>query len=110
MKQKPAVFRKPAARTMRVAKQGVAQDAIGRLEHGMDTYILTYGQFSLIDALVVLLDQTGPADVVLSSWTAADANLQQASHMVEACAIRSLRMVVDRSFRTRQPAVFPAYA
>ena len=87
-------------------KRGVAQDAIGALEHGQDTYILTYGQFSLIDALAALLDQTGPADVVLSSWTAADANLEETSHMVEAMAIRNLRMIVDRSFRTRQPAYF----
>lgn len=106
MKQKPAVFKKPSARTMRVLKRGVAQDAIGTLERGQDTYILTYGQFSLIDALSALLDQTGPADVVLSSWTAADANLEEAAHMVEAMAIKKLRMVVDRSFRTRQPSYF----
>lgn len=103
---KPAVFKKPSTRAMRVMKRGVAQDAIGTLEHGQDTYILTYGQFSLIDALAALLDQTGPADVALSSWTAADANLEEASHMVEAMAIRNLRMIVDRSFRTRQPAYF----
>jgi hypothetical protein len=103
---KPAVFRKPAARAMRIAKRGVAQDAIGQLAQNEDTYILTYGQFSLIDALVALLDQTGPADVVLSSWTAADADLEHTANMVEALAIRDLRMVVDRSFRTRQPAYF----
>ena len=73
---KPAVFKKPSSRTTRVMKRGVAQDAIGSLEHGQDTYILTYGQFSLIDALAALLDQTGPSAVVLSSWTAADSNLQ----------------------------------
>lgn len=106
MKQKPAVFRKPSCRDLRIIKRGVAQDAIGKLEHDMDVYILTYGQFSLIDALSALLDQIGPADVVLSSWTAADANLEEASAMVESMSIKNLRMVVDRSFRTRQPGYF----
>lgn len=103
---KPAVFRKPARRNLRIHKRGIAQDAIGQLLPETDIYILTYGQFSLIDALVAVLDQIGPADVVISSWTAADANLEETAHMVEAAAIRSLRMIVDRSFRTRQPAYF----
>lgn len=99
-------FRKSARRKLRAAKRGVAQDAIGQIAHDQDVYILTYGQFSLIDALAAILDQTGPADVVISSWTAADAHLEESAHMVESMAIRSLRMVVDRSFRTRQPAYY----
>lgn len=103
---KPKTFKKSANRKVRVVKRGVAQDAIGRLEHGQDTYILTYGQFSLIDALAAILDQTGPADVVVSSWTAADVHLEESAHMVEAMSIRNFRMIVDRSFRTRQPGYY----
>lgn len=99
-------FRKPSNRAARVVKRGAAHDAVGKLEHGQDVYILTYGQFSLIDALVAILDQTGPADVVLASWTVADAHLQETAHYLEAAAIRSFRMVVDDSFRSRQPAYF----
>jgi hypothetical protein len=101
---RPSTYRKPSQREMRVLKKGCAQDAIGKLEKNQDVYILTYGQFSLIDALFVILDQTGPADVVISSWTAADAHLEHVSHMMEAANILSLRLIVDRSFRTRQPA------
>lgn len=103
---KPKVIKKSAKRDMRVIKRGTASDAIGKLEPGQDVYILTYGQFSLIDALSVILDQTGPADVVMSSWTAGDAHLEEAAHMMEAMAIRDFRMIVDRSFKTRQPAYF----
>jgi hypothetical protein len=103
---KPRTHRKPAKRDIRQVKRGVASDAIGALQHGQDVYILTYGQFSLIDALDVILTQTGPADVVLSSWTAADAHLQHATHLMEALSIQRFRMIVDRSFRTRQPAYF----
>jgi len=104
--KKPAKFTKPASRAMRVSKRAIAADTIGALTPDQDIYILTYGQFSLIDAMVAILDQTGPADVVISSWTAADANLEQTANMIEAASILSLRMIVDRSFRTRQPAYF----
>lgn len=97
-------FKKPANRSSRLVKTGCAQDAIGTLKQGQDTYVLTFGQFSLIDALFAIVDQTGPADVVLSSWTTAAAHLEHVSSMMEASSIRSLRMIVDRSFRGRQPA------
>ena len=100
---KAKTFKKEAARQMRRVKTGCAQDAIGTLHHQQDIYIFTYGQFSLIDALFAILDQTGPADVVMATWTAATANLEQVAYMMEAASIRRLRMIVDRSFRARQP-------
>jgi len=53
---------------------------------------------------VHILDQTGPADVTISTWTAADAHLQRAAELVESAVIRKFRMIVDRSFESRQPA------
>jgi len=41
-------------REIRAAKKGNARDAIGTLTPGCDIYILTYGQFSLMDVLGVL--------------------------------------------------------
>lgn len=62
--------REKRARSIRVAKQGRARDAIGALTPGCEIYILTFGQFSLIHALTAILEQTGPADVNVSTWTA----------------------------------------
>jgi len=100
---KPKSHTKPARRDIRVAKQSSAAEAIGEIRPNTDTFILTYGQFSLIDALVAILDQTGPADVIISTWTAADAHLQRSAALLESAQIRSLRWIVDRSFETRQP-------
>jgi hypothetical protein len=97
-------FTKQSNRTTRVAKIATAKEAIGTIEPGSDTFILTYGQFSLIDALVAILDQAGPADVCISTWTAADAHLERTGGLVESSRIRSFRMIVDRSFETRHPA------
>lgn len=94
----------PRDRTIRTAKKGGAQDAIGTLEPGCEIFILTFGQFSLIDALVTIVDQTGPADVILSTWTAGNADLTTCERLLERSLVRSIRYIVDRSFLTRQPA------
>jgi hypothetical protein len=100
---KPKSAKKSAARGVRVAKKATATEAIGTIEKGTDTFILTYGQFSLIDALCAILDQTGPAKVSISTWTAADAHLEATAALMESAQITDLRMIVDRSFESRQP-------
>jgi len=91
-------------RLVRACKTGAAADAIGALEPGMEVYVLTFGQFSLVDALHHLVEQTGPADVDVSVWTAAHADMTRAAALIERSAIRRMRWVVDRSFEARQPS------
>lgn len=104
---KPKTFKKSNQdKEIRACKRGSAVQAIGKIEKYTDTFILTYGQFSLIDALMAILDQTGPAHVAISTWTAAHAHLDKSQELMESAEILSLKMIVDRSFRTRQPGYF----
>ena len=96
-------FRKPANRELRVARLATAREAIGEIRKGQDCFILTFGQFSLIDALVAILDQVGPARVDISTWTAADAHLERSAELMADARITQFRMVVDRSFEGRKP-------
>lgn len=100
---KPRTHKQPAKRKVSVAKVATASEAIGTIEKNTDCFILTFGQFSLADALIALLDQTGPASVDLATWTAADADLTKVGNLMEAMSITKLRMVLDRSFYNRQP-------
>jgi len=103
----PKSFKKSnKEKEIRACKRGTAKQAIGIIEKNTDTFILTYGQFSLIDALMVILDQTGPAHVAISTWTAAHAHLDKSQELMENSEILSLKMIVDRSFKTRQPGYF----
>ena len=97
------ILREKKKRDIRTAKAGNANNAIGVLTPGCEIFILTFGQFSLLDAISTILDQTGPADVAISTWTAATADLQRSAAILKRGGIRSLRMIVDRSFLTRQP-------
>jgi len=80
-----------------------AENAIGRLSPGCEIFVLTYGQFSLIDAVAALVRKTGPADVVLSTWTAGNTDLSASANLLADGAFRSFRMIVDNSFLQRQP-------
>ena len=96
-------FKKDTEKAIRIAKTLNAKEAIGEIGKRTDTFILTFGQFSLIDALTAIIDQVGPSDVVLSSWTAAGAHLEKTAEMIESSSIKKFRMILDRSFETRQP-------
>lgn len=81
-----------------------AAAAIGPIERGCEIYGLTGGQFSLIDVIDHCLAATGPADVVISTWTAAGADVDFAMALLADRRIDRLRFIVDCSFPNRQPA------
>lgn len=91
---------------IRLNKYGTASQAIGELEHNSDIFIMTFGQFSLIDAMIVILGQTGPAHVTTSTWTASHAHMDKMGDMMKQGDILTYKMIVDTSFQTRQPAYF----
>ena len=101
--KRPVVYRKRAKRACRLAKAAMAAEAIGTIQPGTDVMIMTFGQFSLIDALVHIIEQIGPADVDLATWTAYDTHLERSAELVESSEIKRFRMVVDRSFYARNP-------
>lgn len=88
-------------RRLMVERSASARMALGDLESGCEVLLLTYGQFSLIDAIDALLDVTGPADVSITCWTAATFDIALTDRLCDAGRIRSVRWVVDRSFATR---------
>lgn len=95
--------RKTPARRPRLSKVTNARDALADFGRGMETYCLTFGQFSLMDAVEAILEKTGPADVTLSTWTAGGADLSRSAEHLHNGHIRSMRFVCDCSFGQRQP-------
>ena len=90
-------------RKPRLSKVTNARDALADFGRGKETYCLTFGQFSLLDAIEAILEKTGPADVALSTWTAGSADLSRSEEHMRDGRIRSLRFVCDCSFGQRQP-------
>lgn len=80
-----------------------ASEAIAGWGRGGRIVGLTKGQFSLLDILLAVLERTGPADVTLSAWTVGIRDAEVAERLLVDGRIRSLRLLLDRSFPTRQP-------
>lgn len=53
-----------------------AADCIGKIEKNMALFAITRGQFSMIDAILACLEQTGPAVISLWTWTVAEYEIQ----------------------------------
>lgn len=79
-----------------------AKQSIGEIYPNMEIYGLSKGQFSIINIIEEILKQTGKADVIISTWTAAQAEIQKAFDFLENGNINRLHWIVDRSFPTRQ--------
>lgn len=86
----------PRNRKIALNKTGSAAASIGRVHSGMEIFSLTFGQFSLIDAIEHLVSEAGPCEVVVSTWTAAVADAQRASKLLKDGNISRFRLLVDR--------------
>lgn len=95
LKAKPAV--------MKLSPVESASSAIGTLSSGFRLFGFTKGQFSLLDLVRAVLSQTGPADVVVSTWTTGIRDAENAEALLDNGIIRSFLLLTDRSFPTRQP-------
>ena len=80
-----------------------ARLALRGIDSNIALHGISDGSWSLVDAIREMCHICGPSDVVLSTWTAANANLLDAERMIKSRIIRNFRLCVDRSFQSRQP-------
>lgn len=107
----PAVIRQSVAKRpipkreiMDQRKAQCAAEAVADLERdGMELFGLTKGQFSLTDMIVAILEKTGPADLSISTWTAANGDVSRMLELLRSGQIRSCRWLVDLTFVRRCP-------
>jgi hypothetical protein len=81
-----------------------AAEALAALERdGCELVGLTRGQFSLADMLEAVLEKTGPAQLSISTWTAASSSVQSMLDLLQAGRITRCRWLVDCTFVRRVP-------
>ena len=96
--------RKRRVRQYRKVSTKSVRAALGELEPGVEVFGLTMGQFSLVDMLSYILEETGPAEVDIATWTAAAADSEHVRRLfLDGAQITRCRWVVDFSFPRRQP-------
>lgn len=109
---RPAKLRKGPPRALRYASRnvrrvahrtGTAADTIGPLQDGDRVTGLTAGQFSAIDAMEHMVNELGPADVRISTWTTGIYDVHRAREIGKNGGIRSVRMLLDRGTFEKSP-------
>jgi len=76
---------------------------VEQLHPGGQVIGLTMGQWSLIDLLHSILKKTGPADVVIATWSAGIKDAHQVAWMRDTGLIQSIQLLTDYSYQLRQP-------
>lgn len=108
--QKDLFDKGPLAVNARQAKRAIAM-RVGDLSadraiegFGHDTRVsaLTNGAFSLINLIRATLKKTGPANVIISTWSAGFYDSKEIHQLLSGNQIIDFKIILDRSFKTRQ--------
>lgn len=78
--------------------------AVGEITPGCEIFGVTKGDWSLVDLITYSLKTTGPANVIVCTWTAGGHDTSFTNDLLVDGSIKSLRFVVDLSFPSRQPS------
>jgi len=84
---------------------GCAASAIGKVEAGMSLFAITRGQWSMIDAVLHVLDQVGPAKLSLWTWTVAEYEVQVLTRLRQDHRVTAGRLVIDAGARNKNAGI-----
>ncbi len=92
----PSMRRKNAVESFKTASE-----CIGIIEPGAALFAMTRGQFSMIDAVLACLDQTGAAAVSLWTWTVAEYEIECMDRLRNDGRITNGRLIIDHGARNK---------
>ena len=94
---------KKPKRRARLSKVASARDTIRGFDHETDIgFGLTMGQFSLLDLIEAALEITGPAHVLISTWSASFYDVERAAQFRDNGQMLSCRFIMDSSDKRGQ--------
>lgn len=80
--------------------------ALGLITPGRDKHFYSKGAFNLIQLVLYLLKQTGPAHLFISSYSIAEESLATLRRKLDEGEILSIRFLVDNRVRSISPKPF----
>lgn len=91
---------RPRRRRHRMLRTASARLALEGFDEGHDLLAMTGGEFSLLDAILVILEKTGPANVTVCTYSTGLYDAEVLAHFLQTDRIRSMRWILDGNFRT----------
>lgn len=84
--------------------------AIGQLENGKEHHFYSRGNFNLVRLICYLLKQTGPAHLMLTSYSFSRKSIEQLQNRMEVKEILSFKVILDNRVRVMSPKPFQMIA
>jgi len=79
---------------------------IGTLEPGIQKHYYSDGNFNLMRLVFHLLKQTGPADILMTTYSISQATLEAVIQRQNTGLIRSIRFIIDNRVKVMSPKPF----
>lgn len=95
-----------ADRSDMVATMLLSPEGLGQILQGQEKHFYSKGAFNLVQLVLYLLKQTGPAHVFLSSYSIAEDSLAALRRREEKGELLSIRFLIDNRVRTISPKPF----
>lgn len=84
--------------------------AIGQMENGKEHHFYSRGNFNLVRLICYLLKQTGPAHLMLTSYSFSRKSIEQLQNRIEKQEILSFKVILDNRVRVMSPKPFQMIA
>jgi hypothetical protein len=76
---------------------------IGQIDFCKTTHFVTSGRWSMNDLMIYVLQQTGPADVMVATWSIAETAMRQILNNYQQGLIKSISFLLDPRVKVRNP-------
>lgn len=92
-------------RTRAVESFRNAAECIGPIQKGISLFAITRGQFSMIDAVLHVLDCVGPAKLSLWTWTVAEYEVQCLERLKSDFRVTAGKLIIDAGARNKNASI-----
>ena len=79
---------------------------LGKITQGQDKHFWSFGNFNMMKLIFWVLEQTGPAEILMSTYSISPKTIQGIINRREKGLIRDIRFLVDNRVRSLSPKPF----
>jgi len=84
-------------------RYGTAKGTIGKIEKGINIHAVSEGEWSLHDTISHVIDEIGPCDLWVATWSISEDAVRQLVRMRMDGRVRKFLMLADWRVRQRRP-------
>lgn len=82
---------------------GVLSKHIGLISHNEMIHFYSFGSFNMMKLIFHILDQTGPADILMCSYSISQQTIEAITRRREKGLIKDIRFIIDHRVKTMKP-------